>query len=212
MDALLADGAERRRLVVGVGGGVASDLFGFACATYMRGVRYAHVATSLVAMVDAAIGGKTGVDLRGGKNLAGVFRDPVAVFCDLEALADASAPRAARGARRDRQGRRSSKAAISSSCSKSSRRIRSARWPWADVVIEQAVKVKTMIVADDRHEAGMRELLNLGHTFAHAIERASRLSHHARRGGRARLARGGAARAAHGAFQRSGASARPRRS
>ena len=82
---------ERSELVLGVGGGVASDLFGFACATYMRGVRYAHVATSLVAMVDAAIGGKTGVDLRGGKNLAGCFRDPVGVFCDVAALRYAAA-------------------------------------------------------------------------------------------------------------------------
>ncbi len=71
LDALLAAGVERNELVIGVGGGVAGDLFGFACATYMRGVRYAHVATTLVAMVDAAIGGKTGVNLDGGKNLAG---------------------------------------------------------------------------------------------------------------------------------------------
>ena len=86
LDAMLAAGVERDSLVLGVGGGVASDLFGFSCATYMRGVRYAHVATSLVAMVDAAIGGKTGVDLRGGKNLAGVFADPVAVFAHTQAL------------------------------------------------------------------------------------------------------------------------------
>ena len=87
---MLAAGVDRDTLIVGVGGGVAGDLFGFAAATYMRGVPYAHVATSLMAMVDAAIGGKTGVDLRGGKNLAGVFRDPVAVFCEIGALRDAA--------------------------------------------------------------------------------------------------------------------------
>ncbi|HEX8826884.1 MAG TPA: iron-containing alcohol dehydrogenase, partial [Xanthobacteraceae bacterium] len=86
LDAMHEAAAERETLVLGVGGGVASDLFGLAAATYMRGVPYGHVATSLVAMVDAAIGGKTGVNLRAGKNLAGAFRDPVAVFCDVAAL------------------------------------------------------------------------------------------------------------------------------
>ena len=88
---------DRRTLIVGVGGGVAGDLFGFAAATYARGVPFVNVATSLVAMVDAAIGGKTGVDLAAGKNLAGAFADPVAVFCDLGALA--TLPRAAACAR-----------------------------------------------------------------------------------------------------------------
>ena len=68
--------------MIGVGGGVAGDLFGFAAATYMRGIPFLNVATSLVAMVDASIGGKTGVDLRAGKNLAGAFRDPAAASPD----------------------------------------------------------------------------------------------------------------------------------
>ncbi|MBV9333838.1 MAG: 3-dehydroquinate synthase [Candidatus Eremiobacteraeota bacterium] len=177
LDALLAAGVERSGLVVGAGGGVASDLFGFACGIYMRGVEYAHVATSLVAMVDAAIGGKTGVDLRGGKNLAGTFRDPVAVFCDVSALRTLPA-------RAMREGLAEIvKAAIieGGDFFEELEELAPhplARWPWAHV-IEMAVKVKTMTVADDRLEAGSRELLNLGHTFAHAIERASgfRVSH-----------------------------------
>ena len=96
LDALAASGADRTTLVIGVGGGVAADLFGMAAATFMRGVAYAHVATTLVAMVDAAIGGKTGVDLRGGKNLAGVFKDPIAVFCEIASAADAAVPLPAR--------------------------------------------------------------------------------------------------------------------
>jgi len=87
LNALAAAGADRETLVIGVGGGVAGDLFGFAAATYMRGVPFVNVATSLVAMVDASIGGKTGVDLGAGKNLAGAFRDPLAVFCDVGSLA-----------------------------------------------------------------------------------------------------------------------------
>jgi 3-dehydroquinate synthetase len=171
LDALLAAGVERGALVVGVGGGVASDLFGFACAIYMRGIRYAHVATSLVAMVDAAIGGKTGVNLRGGKNLAGCFRDPVGVFCHTGALR--TLPKRAL-----REGLAEIvKAAIIEGGElfdllEELSAHAFARWPWT-VLVEAAIKVKTMTVADDRLEAGAREVLNLGHTFAHAIERAS---------------------------------------
>jgi 3-dehydroquinate synthetase len=172
LDTMVTAGVERGGLVVGTGGGVASDLFGFACGIYMRGVAYAHVATSLVAMVDAAIGGKTGVDLRGGKNLAGVFRDPVAVFCDISALRTLP-PRAMREGLAEIV-----KAAIIEGGDffellEELAAHPLARWPWGQVV-EMAVKVKTMTVADDRLESGSRELLNLGHTFAHAIERASR--------------------------------------
>lgn len=177
LDAMLQSRVERSGLVIGVGGGIAADLFGFASATYMRGVRYAHVATSLVAMVDAAIGGKTGVNLNGGKNLAGTFRDPVAVLCDVMALRTLPA----RGVREGLA--EIVKAAIieGGSFFEGLEELAPhplARWPWA-AVIESAVKVKTMIVADDRTEAGIRETLNLGHTFAHAIETASkyRVSH-----------------------------------
>ncbi|HET6274928.1 MAG TPA: 3-dehydroquinate synthase family protein [Candidatus Cybelea sp.] len=172
LDALVTAGVERSAIVVGVGGGVAADLFGFACATYMRGIRYVHVATSLVAMVDAAIGGKTGVDLRGGKNLAGCFRDPIGVFCAIASLN--TLPRAAL-----REGLAEIvKAAIieGGDFFDSLEELAPhsfSHWPWASVV-EAAMKVKTMTVADDRLEAGAREVLNLGHTFAHAIERASR--------------------------------------
>ncbi len=171
LDALVLAGVERNGLVIGVGGGVASDLFGFACATYMRGVPYAHVATSLVAMVDAAIGGKTSIDLRGGKNLAGSFRDPAGVFCDVSALE--SLP-----ARAIREGLAEIvKAAIIEGGElfedlEELAAHRFSAWFWPNLVAA-SVKVKTMIVAEDRLEAGAREQLNLGHTFAHAIELAS---------------------------------------
>lgn len=170
-------GADRSTLVLGVGGGVASDLFGFAAATFMRGVPYAHFATTLVAMVDAAVGGKTGVDLPSGKNLAGCFSDPVAVFAHVDALQ--TLPYSAL---------REGLAEVVKAAIIEGEELFDAletlsphpfwRWPWAEIVRE-ALKVKTMIVADDRRDGGMRELLNLGHTFAHAYERASRyrLSH-----------------------------------
>lgn len=171
LDAMLEGGVQRDDFVIGVGGGVASDLFGFAAATYMRGVRYAHVATTLLAMVDAAIGGKTGVDLRRGKNLAGTFRDPVGVVCPLHALETLPPAGYQQGLAEI------VKAAIIEGGDFFERLEELAAhplrwWPWNEV-IAGAIKVKTMAVADDRLESGARASLNLGHTFAHAIEAAS---------------------------------------
>lgn len=176
-DALLAAGAARDTLIVGIGGGIASDLFGFAAATYMRGVPYVHVATTLVAMVDAAVGGKTGVDVRSGKNIVGTFTDPVAVFAHVDALQTLPY-------RSIREGLAEVVKAAIIEGGEFYDSIETLaphdfwRWPWLEIVAE-AIKVKTMIVADDRTEAGMRELLNLGHTFGHALETASgyRTSH-----------------------------------
>ncbi len=175
--ALLAAGASRDTLIVGVGGGIASDLFGFCAATYMRGVAYAHVATTLVAMVDASIGGKTGVDLRTGKNLVGTFTDPVAVFAHVDALQTLPY----------RQVREGLAEVVKAAIIEGNDLFESIetlaphalwRWPWLELV-SHAIKVKTAIVSDDREEAGLRELLNLGHTFGHALETASgyRISH-----------------------------------
>jgi len=176
-DALLFAGVGRDTLLLGVGGGVASDLFGFCAATYMRGVPYVHVATTLVAMVDAAVGGKTGVDVRAGKNIVGTFTDPVAVFAHTAALQTLPY----------RQLREGLAEVVKAAIIEGHEFFESIetlaphafwRWPWLEIVAE-AIKVKTMIVADDRQEAGMRELLNLGHTFGHALETASgyRISH-----------------------------------
>ncbi|MER3466328.1 MAG: 3-dehydroquinate synthase, partial [Armatimonadota bacterium] len=79
---LAGSGADRRSLLVGFGGGMVCDLAGFVAATYMRGIRHAFVATTLLAQVDAALGGKTAIDLPEGKNLVGAFHHPIAVFCD----------------------------------------------------------------------------------------------------------------------------------
>jgi 3-dehydroquinate synthetase len=122
-------------------------------------------------MVDAAVGGKTGVDLDGGKNLAGVFKDPVAVFSEVNALRTLPL-----------RSLREGLAEVVKAGIIEGHDLFDAletlgghsfwEWPWIEL-ISAAVKVKTMIVSDDKLEAGMRELLNLGHTFAHGIERAS---------------------------------------
>jgi len=171
LETLAGAQTDRSTLIVGVGGGVAGDLFGFAAATYARGVAFVNVATSLVAMVDAAIGGKTAIDLAAGKNLAGAFADPVAVFCDLDALATLPARQFRQGlAEVVKHGIIEGGEAFESLETLAPHPLR--RWPWETVVADSA-RIKSMVVADDRLERGARETLNLGHTFAHAFERVS---------------------------------------
>jgi 3-dehydroquinate synthetase len=177
LDALFQAGADRDTLLIGVGGGIAADIFGFAAATYMRGVAYAHVATTTTAMVDAAIGGKTGVNLRAGKNLAGAFSNPVAVFCPTGAL-DTLPFRELRAGLAE---------VLKSAVIAGGELFDSLenvsphpfwRWPWVEI-IARTVEVKTSIVAEDPLESDGRAMLNLGHSFGHAFERASnfRISH-----------------------------------
>lgn len=172
LETLVRAGADRATTVIGVGGGVASDLFGFAASVFMRGVPYIHVATSLVAMVDAAIGGKTGVDLPAGKNLAGTFRDPAAVFAHVDALRTLPYRNLREGlAEVVKHGIIEGHDLFESLETLAPHEFW--RWPW-ETVVSDALAVKVMIVNDDRLEHGLRETLNLGHTFGHAIERSSR--------------------------------------
>ena len=169
-DALVARGAERSTLAVAVGGGTTTDLVGFVAATYMRGISWAAVPTTVLGMADAAIGGKTGVDLRSGKNLVGAFWDPCAVVADIAALETLPA-------RERRTGLAEAiKCAI---IAQPAHLERIAAMPpdappswWRDVVAD-AARVKAVIVASDPRESGRRAVLNLGHTVGHALETAT---------------------------------------
>lgn len=177
LEALVQCGADRTTTILGVGGGVASDLFGFAASVYMRGVPYMHVSTTLVAMVDAALGGKTGVDLESGKNLAGTFVDPIAMFAHIEALQTLPYRHLREGlAEVVKHGIIEGHDLFDALETLAPHAFW--RWPW-ETIVADAQHVKRMIVNDDRLEHGIRETLNLGHTFGHAIERASnyRVSH-----------------------------------
>jgi 3-dehydroquinate synthase len=177
LEALVKSGADRQTTIVGFGGGVASDLFGFAASVYMRGVPYIHVSTSLVAMVDAAIGGKTGVDLAAGKNLAGTFSDPIAMFAHVDALQTLPYRHIREGlAEIVKHGIIEGNDLFSALETLAPHPF--AKWPW-ETIVADAQNVKRAIVSDDRLERGLRETLNLGHTFGHGIERASnyRVSH-----------------------------------
>ena len=167
-------GADRHCTLVAVGGGVVGDIAGFVAATYLRGVRIVHVPTTLVAQVDSAIGGKTGVDLPEGKNLLGAFYPPELVVADPEMLRTLP-PREYRSGlyevvkygiiadvklfefleeRTDALLRRDSDA--------------------LDWVIPRCIAIKARVVNQDERESGLRKILNFGHTLGHALEAATR--------------------------------------
>ena len=160
----------RSDAVVAVGGGTVTDLAGFVAATWLRGVAVVHVPTTLLAMVDAAVGGKTGINTEEGKNLVGAFHEPSGVLCDLDTLrslprADLVAglaevvktgfiadPRILELVEADPEG--------------------ATRWdgPHTRELVERAIAVKAEVVAQDLTESWLREILNYGHTFGHAVE------------------------------------------
>ncbi|MEB2287215.1 MAG: 3-dehydroquinate synthase [Anaerolineae bacterium] len=160
---LLAGGCDRSSLVIALGGGVIGDLAGFVAATFMRGVALIQAPTSLLAMVDASLGGKVGVDLPQGKNLVGAFKDPLAVFADSAALHTLPPVERRCGLAEVL------KAGLIADPPLVERLLASEPPPIEDV-IARAVRVKKQTVEQDRLERGTRAYLNLGHTFAHAIE------------------------------------------
>ncbi|MHB1968912.1 MAG: 3-dehydroquinate synthase family protein [Acidimicrobiales bacterium] len=153
----------REDVVVAVGGGAVCDLAGFAASVYRRGVGVVHVATSLVAQVDAAVGGKNGVNLRAGKNLAGTFYQPWGVLCDTEVLA--SLPE-----REVRNGL----AEVAKCWLIEGRPARAVAATPRAALVEAAVALKARVVASDEREGGPRAVLNYGHTLAHALEALAR--------------------------------------
>ena len=160
-------GMTRDDVVVALGGGVVGDLAGFCAATYQRGVRYVQVPTTLVAQVDSAYGGKTGVDLAEAKNYVGAFHQPSAVLADTHDARDAPAGRARGGLRRGREDRADRRAA---SCGSA---FAPAPSPTDPELIAACARAKLRIVARDERDSGVRQVLNLGHTVGHAIEAAT---------------------------------------
>lgn len=157
----------RSDCLIALGGGVVGDLCGFAAATYLRGVDYIQIPTTLLAMVDSSVGGKTAIDLPSGKNLAGAFYQPIAVICDTDVL-DTLPPNV-----------------LSDGCAEVIKYALLFDEELFDAleadglgfdrnaVIARCVELKRNVVAEDEFDHGRRRLLNLGHTFGHAIEKIS---------------------------------------
>jgi shikimate kinase/3-dehydroquinate synthase len=169
----LAGGLDRSGTVLSLGGGVTGDVAGFAAATFMRGVRFVQVPTTLLAMVDASVGGKTGVDLRQGKNLVGVFKQPALVVIDPTVLVTLPAEEIRSGlAEVIKHGVIGAPDLFAKLEAKAGRL---SSWREKDGVgwIARSLRVKIRIVEEDPFEQGCRAVLNLGHTVGHALEKLS---------------------------------------
>ncbi|MFG1991281.1 3-dehydroquinate synthase [Actinoplanes sp. NPDC048988] len=168
-DELGANNFTRTDVVIGVGGGAVTDLAGFVAASWLRGVRWVPCSTSLLGMVDAAVGGKTGVNIAAGKNLVGAFHPPAGVLCDLDSLATLPADDLVAGLAEVIKCGFIADPVILELIEKGD---------LGDAVlrelVERAIRVKAEVVGVDLKESGLREILNYGHTLAHAIEKRER--------------------------------------
>ena len=166
-------GLGRDGVVFAVGGGVAGDLAGFAAAVYMRGTRVVQVPTTLLAMVDSAIGGKTGINFAGIKNLVGAFHQPSAVLCDLESLGTLPAAESRAGLAEVVKYGMLGDAAFFGWLEENAEAVGAFDSDALRQIIIRSARAKAAIAASDERESDLRALLNLGHTFAHAIESAT---------------------------------------
>ena len=175
---LLARGATRQTLLVALGGGVVGDLTGFLASIYLRGVPLVQVPTTLLAMVDAAIGGKTAVNLPEGKNLLGTFHQPRLVVIDPEFLDTLPAKERRNGLAEVVKAAFIRDPELLARLEETGTRLFAQRRELAEVIY-RAAAIKAKVVAADVREAGERRLLNFGHTLGHALEQASgfRLPH-----------------------------------
>jgi len=172
-EALAAAGVDRRGALIALGGGSVGDVAGFAAATWMRGIRYVQMPTTLLAMVDSSIGGKTAINLPAGKNLVGSVHQPSAIFCDLDYLATLP----------DEEFRAALAEVIKAALIADRSLV---EWLSANMLavlgrdpasvreaVARAIAIKAGVVASDPHETGERAILNYGHTVGHALERAA---------------------------------------
>ena len=164
-------GFTRTDAVVGVGGGATTDLAGFVAATWLRGVSWVAVPTTLLGMVDAAVGGKTAINTAEGKNLVGAFHPPVGIVADLDTLASLATDDYAGGLAEVIKHGFIADPVILDLVEADPDGARSPAGPHTAELIERAIRVKAEVVSADLKEAGVRQHLNYGHTFGHAIER-----------------------------------------
>ncbi|MGH3241313.1 MAG: 3-dehydroquinate synthase [Spirillospora sp.] len=165
-------GMTRTDAVVGVGGGATTDLAGFAAASWLRGVPVVLVPTTLLGMVDAAVGGKTGINIPEGKNLVGAFHPPAGVLCELTTLVTMPREDYISGLAEIVKAGFIADPKILELVEDDPAGAASPDGPHTRELVERAVQVKADVVAADLREGGLREILNYGHTLAHAIEKA----------------------------------------
>src|SRR5258707_4493100 len=174
---LVSTKADRHALVVAIGGGVVGDVGGFVAASYLRGISVVHVPTTLVAQVDSAIGGKTGVNLPEGKNLLGAFYPPRLVLADPELLATLPEREFRGGLAEVIKYGVIADATLFAFLEKQMDAILRRDAGALEHVIRRSIAIKAQVVSKDEKESGLREILNFGHTFGHALESVTRYRH-----------------------------------
>ena len=163
-------GADRKSLIIAVGGGVVGDVAGFVAAIYLRGVALVHVPTTLVAQVDSSIGGKTGVNLLEGKNLAGAFYPPRLVLIDTDLLKTLPERQFRSGTAEVIKYGVIADAELFAYLEQNIEKLLRKDHDAMDYLIPRCVEIKADVVGRDERESGLREILNFGHTFGHALE------------------------------------------
>jgi 3-dehydroquinate synthase len=174
---LIALAADRSVCLIGIGGGIVCDITGFTASTYLRGVRFGYVPTTLLAQVDASVGGKTGVNFSGYKNMIGVFSQPEFVICDPEILMTLPELELAAGFSEIIKHAAIADAGYFSFLEKNTGNGLEMSLEILEKIIYESVAIKAAIVGRDETEKGERRKLNFGHTFGHAVEKTTGLPH-----------------------------------
>ena len=174
---LISWGADRSAFIVGIGGGIVCDIAGFVASTYLRGVRFGFVATTLLAQVDAAIGGKNGVNFERYKNMVGLFQQPEFVICDPEVLKTLPQKEIACGLAEIVKHAAIADPDLFAYLERHAEDILELESRAVKKVVSASVRIKASIIRRDETEKGERRILNFGHTFGHAIEFATGVPH-----------------------------------
>ena len=174
---LLALGADRSTFLVGIGGGIVCDITGFVASTFMRGIRFGYVATTLLSQVDASVGGKNGVNFQGYKNIVGVFNQPEFVICDLSLLRTLPEREVSCGFAEIVKHGAIADAEMFAYLEVNAARALSLDLSVIEKLVYESVRIKAAVVNRDELEKGERRKLNFGHTFGHAIEKTAGISH-----------------------------------
>ena len=172
-DQLAAHRLERKSFIVALGGGVVGDLAGFVAATYLRGIPFVQVPTTLLAQVDSSVGGKTGVNLQAGKNLVGAFYQPQLVLCDLDALKTLPKREYISGLAEVIKYGVIYDAVLFAQLERNLPKLLQRDATTLAAVIARCCEIKADVVGQDETESGLRAILNFGHTLGHAIENSS---------------------------------------
>lgn len=168
--AALAGSADRKAIFVALGGGVVTDMTGFAASTWMRGVRWIGIPTTLLSMVDASVGGKTGIDLESAKNAVGAFWQPKGVLCDVHYLSTEAKRGFISGLAEVVKTALIGDPEMFELLEAQAERVAARDLALTEELVRRSVRVKARVVSFDAHENGLRAVLNLGHTVGHALE------------------------------------------